>query len=136
MENSELNSIENSAFGKVPIECLSIPSCVVNFSERWCNETSKLNFVDVMPCKDKNITVYNNNLILGKSDNKCDVFDDLLFAGRNIRRVIVPPFIKRIKSMSFSECIKLKSIEFANYSELISIEKRAFYSSSFKSIST
>lgn len=135
LNDSELELIKNNAFQQTYIEYLSIPSSVTEFNERWCDGLSKLNKIKIMPNKNLFITSYNENLILEKSDKKSEIFDSILFANRDIKNVIIPPFIKYIKPMSFCDCRKLKSVEFANHSELLSIEKYSFYQSSLRSIS-
>lgn len=99
--DSELKTIENNAFGLSSIESLSIPSSVSNLYDGWCNETEYLNNL-IIEQGNQNFKNCDENLIIGKSDVKSDIFDVLVFANRNIKTAIIPPYIKRIASYSFS----------------------------------
>ena len=73
---------------------------------------------------------YDGTFIYGKSNQRVDEFDTLVFAHRNIEKVSIQPNIKLIKSFCFAKS-KLKEIDFANNSNLCRIEKFAFYGCDF-----
>lgn len=136
------------------IEEISIPSNA-NFKDNWCFYLSK-NKIQIVENKNKNIQYYDNKLIIGKSDINSDEFDVLLYANRDLETVIIPPFIKKIASSAFSDCIiesiiipkqvteigeysfsgckKLKTIEFENDSQLQIIGNYAFHISTLEEI--
>lgn len=102
MSDSKLQTIEKDAFSKSNIESLSIPSSISDLQEGWCNQTWKLQSIIVVPGNEFNIISFENKFILGKSSQKSDIFDVLLFARRDIKAAIVPPSVKRIASFAFS----------------------------------
>lgn len=74
-------------------------------------------------------------MIVGKSDEKLDFYDELYFVRRDIKDVKIPSYIKTIKSHSFHGCKQLKSVTFSEDSELFSIENDAFSLSSIEYLS-
>lgn len=72
--------------------------------------------------------------IFGKINENSDEYDVLKFAFHDIENAKIPSFIKRIYKSAFAECNKLECIEFKNDSNLISIDKYAFFHSSLKKI--
>lgn len=132
-DNSEIKSIGNFVFSYSNIDYLSIPSSIINLNNSLF-QTPNLNRIKIIPCKDKNIMILDDQLIIGKSNIKCDVFDVLLFANRNIRNAIIPFYIKKIGPNAFNECNQLESVTFSDDSHLISIENDAFSKTSIKKI--
>ena len=132
-EDSKLTSIEKYSFLHSTIECLSVPSKVVELKEGWCCGTSKLNKVVISPLN-KRFVFYDNKLILGKSTENLNAFDILVFARRDIKEAIIPAPVKRINSFAFDECFNLKTVEFSKNSELLSIDEGAFSCSSLEKI--
>ena len=154
-QDSELKSIEQNAFYLSPIESLSIPSSVSSLDDGWCNETEYLNNVTIGP-NSKHFIKYGDNLIIGKSDEKSDNFDVLIFANRNIKTVTIPSNIKKIASCSFSHsslqqvsipsnveqicecafswCYNLQRVEIPFDSKLQSINELSFRFSSIQKI--
>lgn len=153
--DSELSKIE-AAFSYSSIENLTIPSSVTELCDGWCYATPNLTKVKVMP-NNKSLLNLNNQLIIGKSDNKSDNYDVILFSRRDITNVTIPFFITIIGSYSFQhskiqsifiphhltkigqgafmDCNSLESIEFSPDSNLHFIESRAFFGTSIKSLS-
>lgn len=131
---SELVSIERNAFADSRIEELTLPSNITYLSEGWCNDMPWLKSIKIIPYSKVNIVLYNEKMLLGKSDIKSDNFDILLFVLRNATKITIPSFIKHVSSHSASLCTKLKSVEFEENSELVSIGKFAFHSLSISSI--
>lgn len=69
-----------------------------------------------------------------KSDTNSNNYDTIVFANRNIKRANIPKTIKHIDSCAFENCEKLKSIEFSEDSELLTIGSNAFSNTSIKSL--
>lgn len=132
--NSKLNSIEKNSFLNSPIESLTIPSSVTNLKKGWCNGLFKLDKIEIVKCKIQNFINLNNELIIGKSEPTKDVFDVIVLATKNIKKITIPSFIKRIGRHSFQNCSQLKTVIFNSDSKLYSIEKFAFDNSSIEEI--
>ncbi|KAK8835695.1 hypothetical protein M9Y10_042292 [Tritrichomonas musculus] len=126
MENSKLVSIGKDAFCMATIESLTIPSSVVSFEERWCDKTFKLTKIKIIENETKNICYYDDKFIIGKSDQKSDNYDLLLFARRDIETANIPSFIKRISPYAFNYCTQLQTVEFSENSSLQVIGCYAF----------
>lgn len=133
-ENSELETIGSGAFDESSIRSLSIPSSVINLDEKWCQNIYKLTKISIDP-NNKRYSYYNDSIIIGKSNLENDFYDLLLFAPRNIKKVVIPSFIKRICPYAFDECTNLKSVFFEKNSQLKSIENYSFQDCFFKNIS-
>ena len=132
-EESKLESISNFTFCDSSIQSLSISENLKYFDEGWCHLTKNLTNISISS-KNKNFKYIYEKMIVGKLDKKSDIFDVLVFARRDVDKIEIPFFIKKIESYSFSGCTKLKEIEFSKDSELSTIGKCAFYFNSFKNI--
>ena len=64
--------------------------------------------------------------MIGKSDEKVDEYDNLLFASRVIEEISIPSNIKIISSHAFAKCSHLKKIEIQKNSNLQTIGAKAF----------
>lgn len=122
-ENSQLESIEDYAFDRLKINELYLPPKLKYFSFQ-INDKIKIK-----------ISKSNNNfkfidedekIICGKSDQKSDVFDTILFVIYDIKKAYIPSYIKYIKEKAFSICYQLNELKFDNDSQLTSIESYAF----------
>ena len=82
LPNSKLHIIESDAFSNSSIEELLIPSSISELKERWCFGTPNLTKVKVMP-NNKSLMNLNNQLIIGKSDNKSDNYEKNFFTISN-----------------------------------------------------
>lgn len=133
--NSKLKKIEANAFKKSGIVSLSLPSSVSELDYSWCCGIEKLNDIKIFQCEQQNISYFDEKLILKKSDPKSDVFDILIFARRDIKTVVIPPFIKKIADYAFENCTSIESIEISENSKLQEIGRYAFHFSSIESIS-
>ena len=80
------------------------------------------------------ISYYNNDFIIGKSDSKNDFFDVLIFGKKDIQKVTIPKFIRRIASYAFDGCNQLKIVDFSKKSELVIIGKNSFSNTSISTI--
>lgn len=78
----------------------------------------------------------NNGFLFGtsKKDDKSDTFDILLFAKRDIKHVLLPPFVTCICSYSFCGCQKIQSFEISNDSKLQTKNDSAFNITSIKNL--
>lgn len=133
--DSCLQKIDKEAFSRSSIECLSFPSNVVELKDGWCCQSSSLFNINIYLKEDQNFVYFDDKFILGKSDQKSDIFDVLVFARRDIEVAIIPSFIKIIGSYAFNECEVLESVIIPDDSELQRIGKYAFSKSPIESIS-
>ncbi|KAK8840051.1 hypothetical protein M9Y10_030984 [Tritrichomonas musculus] len=155
--DSNLQIIEKYSFSGSQIESLTIPSNVSVLEEGWCQGTPNLENVTVDRSNKyfKNCET-NDKLIIGKSDDKNDEYDTLVFVSRNIERGSIPSSIKRISPYAFSKCkihnifipanvteicegaffycINLRQVEIPQNSKLQKIGKDAFYHTAIGSI--
>lgn len=135
-EGSKLHTIEKGSFFRSSIQSLTIPSSVEVLQEGWCSNTSYLTEIQISPDNKKYAYAdEERKIIIGKSDKNCEVYDILIFACRDIEKVIVPYSIKHISSFSFFQCEKLDSIEIPENSMLLSIGEFAFTWSSIQKFS-
>lgn len=132
IKSSKLRKIGKFAFSFSSFESLTIPSCIEKFEIGWYNELLNLKNISIIPYKEKNICYYDNKFILGKSDLKSDVYDNLCFVKSDIKYAFIPSFIKIIAPFSFNNCRKLEKIEFDVDSQLELIDDHAFESSNIK----
>ena len=133
-EDSQLQSIGNQAFFMLPIRSITLPSKFERFDKKWCSQTFCLNEIIVSP-HNRNFQWYDNKILIGKSDQKSDVFDELIFARRNIDALNVPPFIKKICPYAFNNCCNIRTINISEDSELRYIGYQAFTDSKIRNIS-
>ena len=124
--NSQLEKIEDIVFSYCPIECITIPQKVTTIEDSWFISLTKVKKFSISP-ENTNFSVYNDQIMVGKTDTKSDIFDIFMMSIRNIEKVIVPSYIKRISSSCFADCCSLESIEFSNDSKIESIGSLAFY---------
>lgn len=108
-EESSLQTIENDVFSFTSVESIHIPSSIVKIEKDWCNNAKKLNNVSVSP-EQKNYKQINNDIVVAKSDPNQDCFDQLIFARRDIKILVIPKYIKYIQSHAFNFCKKLKKL--------------------------
>lgn len=99
----------------------------------WSDNTQYLNDIKI-GTNSCNFKKYGNNLIIGKSDVKSDIFDTLVIAYRNIQQVVIPSFIKDISTDAFEYCCDLKYVDFEKNSLLEKIHSNAFCNTAIKSI--
>lgn len=134
-DDSELNTIENKAFGYSAIETLTIPENLIELKSGWCENVVDLKNIILSP-KNKNFCYLDKDkkIICGKSDQKKDIFDVIVFASRDVKQCIIPPTIKIIESNSFENCRKLKSIQISEDSQLTKINQSAFKDSNITEI--
>lgn len=129
----QLETIDEEAFCGSSIERLTIPKNFKKFKEGWCKNTLKLNEIFISP-ENQSFSIFDHKQLIGKSDTKSDIYDLLLFASRDIQNAIILSSIQKVCSFSFSDCKKLKSIEFEDDSNLQLISDYAFANTSIESI--
>lgn len=127
-ENSELRIIGSLIFNSIHIESFTIPANVETIQGKLFKKSLNIN---VSP-NNRNFRMLDENLLLGKMDQNSDHFDTILFARWFLRQVEIPSYIKCIKSYAFYECKLLRTITFAENSELQIIEEYAFALSSIE----
>lgn len=134
-EGSELQMIDKNSFSNSTVEFLSIPSKVVELKEGWCHRTPRLNKVDISPLNENFAYLdHDQKMIVGKSRTNDGCFDILIFACRDMIRVIIPAYVRRISAFAFASCKRLKTVGLSEDSELFSIGEKAFANSSLESI--
>lgn len=132
--DSKLRTLEKRAFSSPSIESISIPSSIKEIDNDWCDEINNLTNITIFQKEERNISVFDNSFIVGKSDLNQENFDVLLFARRNIEIATIPSFIRIIAPYAFNRCKLLKTATFSENSKLELIEKFAFNNSAIKSI--
>ncbi|KAK8852770.1 hypothetical protein M9Y10_017760 [Tritrichomonas musculus] len=90
------------AFHCSSIESLTIPSSVCNLEECWSNCVRNLTKLTIIQREEQNKKLFEDKLLIGKSNPKIDEYDILIFAARDIKSVTIPSSIKRISSFAFS----------------------------------
>ena len=126
-EKSLIKTIGKSFISETFVADLYIPSSVEKLDENWC-ETSNLKNITIGPNNKYFKTCDEDpNLIIGRSDKNNEIFDEIVFACHNIKNVIIPNYIKRIRSYAFDGCRKIETIEFQEDSKLERIGSNAFY---------
>lgn len=156
--DSELKTIDRYVFSNTKIRSLKIPSKVSELKESWNFATPKITKLTIDP---KNQIYKNyeedNNIVIGKSNAESDEYDILVFVNRNAKKVIIPPFIKKIASFAFAGtkinniyippivsqidegaflgCLCLKRVEIPADSKLQEIKECTFYNSSIERLS-
>lgn len=132
-ENSQCKSIGKHAFSFSSLQGLLFPENLQELAKEWCYYLSNLTCIYVHP-NNENFFYINSKILIGKSDPNINLPDSIFFARRDIDEVVIPSFIRYIRSCAFSECVYLESVEFAEDSELEKIENYAFYKTPIKKI--
>ena len=132
--NSRLKTVGKFAFMFSKIESISIPSSVVDFNSNWCESAANFTNVIINPTGKQNILWYKKDFLIKKSDEKSDIFDIILLARKNIRKAIIPSFIKQIANSAFTECRNIDEIVFHPDSKLELIDDFAFMNSSINTL--
>lgn len=125
-KNSELETIKSNAFDVSSIECITIPTKLVNLVDMWCIRTPKVKKIDIFP-DNPLFSPYKGEFILQRSSADQKNFRVLAFSVRNIEKVIIPSFIETIENYAFSQCKRFKSIEFEKNSQLRRIGRFSFF---------
>ena len=71
-----------------------------------------------------------SKMIVKKANPNNDVYDIFYRATLNIKHIIIPPYIKTIRSCAFKNCENIESFEIGENSQLEKIEVNAFQNSS------
>lgn len=155
--DSELQIIEKEAFSNSLVESILIPASVFELREGWCSNMPQLYNVTIDP---SNKYFKNNNgnvkIIIGRSDPNDEEFNNLVFVGRDIEHIDIPPNIKIISPFAFSQssiteifipphvthicknvfylCKNLQRVEIPTNSELQFIGESSFLGTSIESI--
>ena len=129
--DSKLHSIDMKAFSASSIENLSIPSNLVDLKKGCFIDAFLLKKIIISP-KNPRYSCLDEKIIIGKSSIESKEYDSLIFCSHDVRRIVVPSFIKYIQSHSFSGCKKIQMIDIQADSELRKIDEFAFYNSSIE----
>ena len=119
---------------KTPLECFSIPSSLIDLKDGWSFSTSRLNSISVSP-NNPRYKMYDNFIVIGKSNVDSDEYDTICFCCRNVKTVKIPKFINHIDSCSFNHCEQLRSVEIPFDSQLQTIGFHSFSRSAIEKIS-
>lgn len=130
-DDSELQTVGGFAFSCTSIEKFTIPPKLSNLKNGWCGWALKLNHIDVSP-KNPNFRCTNDHVLIGKSSNKSEIFDVLVFCPRKTESLVIPDTIKHIDPYAFHVCNKLKTVEIHQNSELQTVGYVAFAYSSIE----
>lgn len=133
-ENSELVSIGSESFYNTKINMLYIPSKAKKINKNWYIRLSSNSIINLSP-NNPYFNLFNDQIILCKSDDDIDTFDVVLYAHKNIERTKIPSFIRCIGPHSFESSETLHFIEFEHNSILEIICDYSFYCSLLREIS-
>lgn len=133
--NSKLEIIQKEAFYDSSIESLTIPASLIDLNEGWCSGVCNLNIININPNNER-YSFFDEKFIIGKSSIEQENYDVLIFCIRNIKKVIIPSFIKIIGPYAFEMCKKLKEVDISIGSKLETIDKYAFFCSSIEKFCT
>ena len=134
-KDSKLCIIERNAFINSSLQSLSIPSSVQYLIDGWCNDTP--NLVNVYLSSENKHYKYldeDQKVIIGKSkinenESKSEFefeFDEIVFCSRDIEKVYIPSFIRRIGCYSFSKCVKLSTVNISVEANIKEISTESF----------
>lgn len=132
--DSEIEIIDDYAFNSYFLETIKIPSSIKNLGKYWCKSGSNIPNVIIMANHIENIKWFNNDFILGKTNQNSDVFDILLLANPKIEKAIIPSFVRIVYYNAFYGCKMLKSVEFSSHTRIKIIESDAFSLCDFERI--
>ena len=155
-DDSAVRTFYKSAFAFSKVEEIHFPNSLTDLKEGWCCATSKLKRIIILESNDRFI-YKDDKYLLGKSDNKSDDFDILLFVRRDInevslplnikiidscsfynsqiRRISIPASVTKICESAFFYCRNIQIVEFPENSNLQIICDNAFSNSNLNAIS-
>lgn len=110
-----------------------LPSSVKELEEGWCCGASDLIEVKISP-DNPYYKLYDNKLVLGKSNKEQENFNVLVFCPRNVKTLTLPDFIEIIDPFAFEGCFRLRKLIIQIESKLRIIKKYALSHTSIKSI--
>ena len=122
------------AFKNTLIDSIFIPPQVKEIEWKTFFNMNNLKSIEISK-QNKFLMMIDNHLLIKKTEENNENFDVLVYSLNDVKKVVIPKYIKRISSYSFSKIKTLKSVVFSQNSELISIEKEAFSHSSIEKIS-
>ena len=132
LEKSEIKQIYSISFIGSSLTEFTIPSSVEEYEEDIYQDSNIIN-LKIDP-KNNHFKMYKNELILTKSNKENDIFDVIFWASKNIKKVIIPSFIKKIDNSAFQKCKLLEIVEFLEDSQLVEIGNKSFYETPIQSI--
>lgn len=120
-KNSEVTTFEDEAFQNSSIKMLQIPPKLRVIENRCFFLLKDLTEIDVSP-KNNLFSFYNDELLIGKSQEDLSFFDILYLGRSDLKEVVIPSSIRTIKRYAFGESPDLESIKFEKNSQLEFIE--------------
>ena len=132
-EDSELVSIGGFVFDNSSIQEFSIPKKLKKIDKSWCYNIHNLIIIK-NEFNNPNFSIINDEILVGKSDEKSQNFDIIYFGCRHINSIFIPPCIKSINPYAFSFCHELRTIEFASNSCIEILGQNSFSSTKIKKI--
>ncbi|KAK8842915.1 hypothetical protein M9Y10_025781 [Tritrichomonas musculus] len=123
-KDSELRSIGEGVFFYSNITKFVIPPKLRELKKGWC-QNSQLVCIELSE-ENKNFKMIEDKFLLGKTNEKRDNFDLLLFVRRDLKEVKIPSCVKEIGSYAFSGCFWLHSIVFDENSQMKKIGELSF----------
>lgn len=119
--DSEVERFESYSFYLMSIKKLQIPSSLKYIEEECFDKIRDLVDIEVSP-QNKYFT-YENELLLGKSEENLEEYDILITASFNIQNAIIPSSIRHINTYCFLDHNNLESIIFEKNSILCEINE-------------
>lgn len=98
--DSELQTIESNALSYSRVEEILIPASVTKLEDEWCLNMPYLLFMSVAR-GNNNYKSIGKNVVLGKTDVKSGVFDELVFVSRYFTDYKIPKKVRKISSCAF-----------------------------------
>lgn len=120
-DNSEVTTFEEEAFENSTIKKLQIPPKLNEIENRTFFLLKGLIEFDVSP-KNHLFSYYNNELLIGKSQEDQNTFDILYLGRSDLTKVTIPSSIRVIKRYAFGESPNLETIKFDSNSQIEYIE--------------
>lgn len=107
-EDSQIKTISKDSFAFSSIETIYISAGIEEIQNGFCKNTPKLNKIIISPLN-KHFKYIDDQeqIVARKSDNKNEVYDDIIFASRNISSATIPKYVKHIRSHSFEDCTSI-----------------------------
>lgn len=130
-EDSEIESFNYNCFYFLSIKKLQIPAKVKYFGKSFMYSIRDLTEIEIFP-ENKNFIYYQNQFLLGKTNQNVDTFDALIYARNDLEEAIIPPQVQIIKERSFYFHNKLKSLIFPDDSKISKIEYDIIYACSIE----
>lgn len=118
--NSEVTTFDYSAFESAYIQIIQIPAKLQLIRDGAFFHLEDVRFFNT--ADNPSFTFHNNEILIGKNDEKSKSFDAVYCGISDLKEVIIPSSVKILKSYCFSGCKNLESIKFEENSQIEIIE--------------